>query len=1519
MDELSRSILKDFAKVTNDSGKTKETPKYARGTITGKGEAKYVQLDGSTVATPISEVVDAQEGDRVLVSIENHRAVILGNFSVSPSGRKEQEALDKAEDAQNGVNNAIEIGNAASEAAKEASKKAEDALTAASEVNAIAEEAKQAASDAQLAADNASKQASEAKDAASKSEASSNEAKDAAGAAQAAVAGATEEINKVKEDVGNVRNEIQQGLDQVGKDQAAIVEKIETEYTKKTETTEVEVRLSTEISKKVGELKTTISQEYYGKSEISEITGKLQSQITQNSNGLTSVASKMEHLQADTSAAQDLIDQALGQAFDAQNAAKAAQDYANQALATANSAKEASDLANQKAAEAATKAEEARKVVEQADADLAAARTKLKEAQENLQSIIDKGGTEEEIAAAEKVVEAAQLAVNEALANVAEAEYAATMAQKAAEAAQIEADEALAYATNAKKKADSAQIVADNALEAARKAQEEAAALTNRISQAETKINQNAEAIELKASKDDIINSINELEIGGRNLIQNSFIRTELNPDGTTEEYICSTWASTFISASKLLNVLEPNKEYTMSFTAELTKRTTVPTLYSHTVGFLLYSGSSTDAEKDISIQTTKLKNVGDKEELSVTFTAPPNINNGKYILLIYTNRYTTNGGNPVGFDTVKFTKIKLEKGNKATDWTPAPEDSNFDNLIIGARNFLLDSKEGYKFTNNETINTATMSGTKVTSKATGKISVYLKTENKLSITPNDIKNSGENYSYSLDVKITGSFKGANTRMDFRDVASAANGKALDINILIPDDIPKNKWVRLSGTAKANEAKPDPAWGGLLAFGAQDSTVGSTFEYRLVKFERGNKATDWTPAPEDIDADIDAIDSNLKNNYYKKTETDAAIKVAADNIKLEVKETITETVTTEIDKVEIGARNLVINSPNKVISPSGFTATNNTVFNDTTNKTGKRNDITITGEDTTTTNRLIYYPKFAGITVEAGEIYTLSLYIKASRSISITAVSMNEASVTYWNQLKQVTTEYQKLIVTVKINSSLSANRNNNFHIFISEKTFPFTISIHSLKIEKGNKATDWTPAPEDIESDISNNVNSIRANNMILNGLGSLKNNLNFSGLTFDGTQVYKGSPSFKYTGTNKEITLGDELIQIDPNKQYKFNINVRGASAQKLYLGFDEYDIDGKYIRSTTQMGFKNSTTTLAKDLKPGDTIVYLTSAAGWNVSSTSPIHQLGLIFWNYKDSTGYQYPEGVYSQNYILDAYLYSGVDKSNNTITLKKAWTGATYPAGTKVSQSSLNGHKYFGYVNKDLSTEWDNVEFILGSNEHIPYGFLSTTINPATKYIRFVILANYGSNTAATSYYNSISLCDATNEFDYNHKFDGIDQNFQEVITDYTSLIDQTKDSISLEVSEKYTTKTETDTKISEVSSKLEQTANGIDIKFKNYEEQVNNAVDGIQNEVNKRESMIRFVDGKIILGVKGNEITLVQKNDRISFMQNDTVEVAYFSNSKLYVKDAEFIVSLQVGGFAFVPRSNGSLDFKKVK
>ena len=57
------------------------------------------------------------------------------------------------------------------------------------------------------------------------------------------------------------------------------------------------------------------------------------------------------------------------------------------------------------------------------------------------------------------------------------------------------------------------------------------------------------------------------------------------------------------------------------------------------------------------------------------------------------------------------------------------------------------------------------------------------------------------------------------------------------------------------------------------------------------------------------------------------------------------------------------------------------------------------------------------------------------------------------------------------------------------------------------------------------------------------------------------------------------------------------------------------------------------------------------------------------------------------------------------------------------------------------------------------------------------------------------------------------------------------------------------------------------------------------------------------------------QLSMLLSEQKLSFYQGAD-EVAYFSNNKLYVTDAEILDRLQLGKFAFIPRSNGNLSFR---
>ena len=86
-----------------------------------------------------------------------------------------------------------------------------------------------------------------------------------------------------------------------------------------------------------------------------------------------------------------------------------------------------------------------------------------------------------------------------------------------------------------------------------------------------------------------------------------------------------------------------------------------------------------------------------------------------------------------------------------------------------------------------------------------------------------------------------------------------------------PTDLSEVYWVRFRGnTYVGNISNANP--------------TGGNFFIKNVKVELGNKATDWTPAPEDVDADIDNVQSNVDNNAQKIVEAESNIEQLSNQI-----------------------------------------------------------------------------------------------------------------------------------------------------------------------------------------------------------------------------------------------------------------------------------------------------------------------------------------------------------------------------------------------------------------------------------------------------------------------------------------------------------------------------------------------------------------------------------------------------------------------------------------------------------
>lgn len=142
--------------------------------------------------------------------------------------------------------------------------------------------------------------------------------------------------------------------------------------------------------------------------------------------------------------------------------------------------------------------------------------------------------------------------------------------------------------------------------------------------------------------------------------------------------------------------------------------------------------------------------------------------------------------------------------------------------------------------------------------------------------------------------------------------------------------------------------------------------------------------------------------------------------------------------------------------------------------------------------------------------------------------------------------------------------------------------------------------------------------------------------------------------------------------------------------------------------------------------------------------------------------------------------------------------------------------------------------------------------------------------------------------------------------------------EKTQENVLIQLGERYYLKDEIDQLLNDVSTKYEQTAQSFDFRFNQITSEITELSNTTETKFTEVNKYIRFVDGSIIIGVEGNPLILRMKNDRISFLENEN-EVAYISNRRMYITDAEFLDSIIIGNFSFIPRNNGNLSFKKTR
>lgn len=288
------------------------------------------------------------------------------------------------------------------------------------------------------------------------------------------------------------------------------------------------------------------------------------------------------------------------------------------------------------------------------------------------------------------------------------------------------------------------------------------------------------------------------------------------------------------------------------------------------------------------------------------------------------------------------------------------------------------------------------------------------------------------------------------------------------------------EWVRYTYTFTVDELRAEhKSWHVYWELTSPDSQM----ELRNMKVERGNKATDWTPAPEDVDGKIDEAKQKAESI---KTDLEQAINQAKKQL---------ETVIKEVEKKAVDANTAITDykrSNDDEVSAVGKIARG---LDGKFVEEGKkiRTELTRAIDDIQIGGRNLAADTYNANRDKHG-------YLKAYRITKAPAYG-DKVTVTVWGELGDTrngeigvfnTSSYGELFKLTKIADGVwrgqgfwnkhtapdAQDRQNetlNLYAYPKDNTDRNLVNnlFTHVKFELGNKPTDWTPAPEDLESKV--------------------------------------------------------------------------------------------------------------------------------------------------------------------------------------------------------------------------------------------------------------------------------------------------------------------------------------------------------------------------------------------------------------------------------------------------------------
>ena len=194
--------------------------------------------------------------------------------------------------------------------------------------------------------------------------------------------------------------------------------------------------------------------------------------------------------------------------------------------------------------------------------------------------------------------------------------------------------------------------------------------------------------------------------------------------------------------------------------------------------------------------------------------------------------------------------------------------------------------------------------------------------------------------------------------------------------------------------------------------------------------------------------------------------------------------------------------------------------------------------------------------------------------------------------------------------------------------------------------------------------------------------------------------------------------------------------------AERHSHYMGLTCFDSDGLAISAQHHMRFRqggtDSMTTLTAPLTPGDTVVQVSDATGWNDTS-SATENCGVVMYGYRNSAGKTYSH--YSRIVAFDLFDLGQVNKTTNIVTLNAPWpaglgnpddTLGIWPIGTNLANSANGESDKYSFYNGAVLAEtdrWYRSQSYMGGIDYSGEN-VETNFPPGTATVKPFWLANH---------------------------------------------------------------------------------------------------------------------------------------------------------------------------------------------